>query len=407
MIMFTCLRKYSRRLSSTVRHWKLLVVVLSATVILYTRLHNGETNQISYDEVPQSFATHASEILRYEGYPVTEGWLSELRIPVGCSTLGICGDGSGRMRLRFVEEFDYEMRAPMAPSEEIHILPASREVAAHRTWPSGKESRLRDVRDYFDHLETPQMSCRKLVMVGGSPTCDRASTFLDGHKALCMDPQLELLPGGGLPDKCLTLSFGVNFDTTFDRAVADLPCEVHLFDILDFSPVQLLEEKNHVRFHKVGLAETRRDNFYTDINQSLPVNSIDGLLVDYELMFRPIHVLKLDIEDDEWAVFKHLVKQPILDAVGQIAMEVHAEALGKLPTKKQLPYIQKRYRILRAIEERGFRLVAYWPNRQPRGYKDADTGRHYDLCGELLYVNSNWYNATFKNTLKNFGFRFQ
>ncbi|XP_066986776.1 probable methyltransferase-like protein 24 [Macrobrachium rosenbergii] len=404
MIMSTGLRKCSRRLS--VYYWKLLIIALSTTLILNTQRHGGETIVISYSEVPESFPTHASKVLQYEGYPATEDPFSELRIPGGCSISGICGDGSGRVGIRLVEGFDYEIRTPVPPSEEIHTLSASKEVAALRTWPSGKEAHLEDVRDYFDHLETPQMSCGKLVMVGGSPTCDRTSNFLDGNKVICMDPQLELLTGGH-PDKCLTLSFGVNFDTTFDQAVADLPCEVHLFDVLDFSPVQLLEKKRHVHFHKVGLAETPRSNFYTDINQSLPVNSLDGLLVDYNLMFRPIHVLKLDIEDDEWPVFEHLVKQPIFDAIGQIAMEVHAEALGKLPSKKQLPYIQKRYRILRAIEERGFRLVAYWPNRQPRGYKDADTGRHYDLCGELLYVNSNWYNVTFKNTLKNFGFRFQ
>ena len=51
------------------------------------------------------------------------------------------------------------------------------------------------------------------------------------------------------------------------------------------------------------------------------------------------------------------------------------------------------------LQASGFRMVAYWDNRQNSAYYD-ELGNRHDVCGEMLYVNSNWYNATFKETLR-------
>lgn len=49
---------------------------------------------------------------------------------------------------------------------------------------------------------------------------------------------------------CLTLSFGIHVDASFDKAMLDMNCEVHMFDMLDYSPTKLLKS-SHAHFHQV------------------------------------------------------------------------------------------------------------------------------------------------------------
>ncbi|XP_071538183.1 probable methyltransferase-like protein 24 [Panulirus ornatus] len=266
--------------------------------------------------------------------------------------------------------------------------------------------RLQEVRDYFTFLKRPQAMCRKLVTVGGRLDCNNLTDdLMDGSKVVCMDPPLELPPGKD-PRSCLTLSFGIHVDASFDEAISDLNCEIHMFDLLDYSPKKLLRKSRHAYFHQVGLSDTRRQNYYLNLKKELPVDNLVGILINNSLIARPIHILKVDIEDDEWSVFEQVVTEPIMNAIGQIAIEVHAEDIVKVPVKERLAYVQRRYDVLRAIESRGFQSVAYWENKQSITYHDS-SGASYNTCGEIHYVNSKWYTRTFKENLKKMGFKFR
>ena len=66
-----------------------------------------------------------------------------------------------------------------------------------------------------------------------------------------MDPELELHPRKN-PHECLTLSFGINTDVSFDGAIADFNCEIHMFDPYDWKPPHdIIKDYQHAHYHIV------------------------------------------------------------------------------------------------------------------------------------------------------------
>ncbi|XP_042212705.1 uncharacterized protein LOC121859788 [Homarus americanus] len=261
-----------------------------------------------------------------------------------------------------------------------------------------EEGTLVRVEDYFTHLYTPQADCKKLLILGGKHICGEITDeLMDGSKVVCMDPPLDLPPGRD-PQNCLTLSFGIHVDSTFDEAMSDLNCEVHMFDLLPAAPAHLLNKSQHAYFHQVGLADSRRQHYFLNLEKEIPMDTLTGIMINNSLTDRFIHILKVDIEDNEWEVLEQLIKDPILDIVGQLALEVHAENAPLLSPQDLLVFIRRRYDLLKAIEGRGFRIVAYWNNKKSRTFKD-DSGATHRTCGEILYINSNWSNTTFMAAL--------
>ncbi|KAK4316116.1 hypothetical protein Pmani_012625 [Petrolisthes manimaculis] len=249
--------------------------------------------------------------------------------------------------------------------------------------------------------------------MGGTHGCGEEK-IMDGQKYVCMDLPLSLpTPGGASrdPSHCLTLSFGVHLDTTFDDAVSEFPCEVHMFDVMPFYP-NLANQVPHVYFHQVGLAAFQHKLFYNKINRTADVNSLSGHVNNLSLHSRLIHVLKIDIDGGEWDVLKNLAEDPLLDAVGQVAMEVHVVNLvmseenwttrppSQVSRENWLRELQDRYQILRLFESRGFRRVFYWDNIQDKYALYEKNGTRHETAGEVLYVNTNWYRESFRSLLR-------
>lgn len=69
-------------------------------------------------------------------------------------------------------------------------------------------------------------------------------------QVVCLDAALQLQPRRR-PHSCLTLSFGIHRDTSFDAAMAALNCKVHMFDLLDYTPASLLRRAPNAHFHQV------------------------------------------------------------------------------------------------------------------------------------------------------------
>ncbi|XP_037772391.1 uncharacterized protein LOC119568063 [Penaeus monodon] len=279
--------------------------------------------------------------------------------------------------------------------------------------------KLTRVKDYFDYLQHPRLRCRKLKRMGGSYTCDGQGDQegMDGHKYVCMDPSLEL---GGTkdPKSCLTMSYGVHRDSTFDGDVAELQCEVHMFDVLNFNPL-LAKEVEHVYFHLEGLARRKVVTFYPNINISVGMNDVLGHMLEHKLDPRAINILKIDIEGSEWDALEDVTSKKgmkILELVGQIAIELHVvdlvqdlsyDWLDRKTPDQWLDVLQKRFDILMGLEDMGFRPVVYWDNVQDKYALRDEDGERYETAGEILYVNTNWYNATFKRMLIEEGVQFR
>ncbi|XP_068243927.1 probable methyltransferase-like protein 24 [Palaemon carinicauda] len=276
--------------------------------------------------------------------------------------------------------------------------------------------RLKAVKDYFHYIRIPQANCRKLRRMGGEFQCTESgdSNNMDGHKYICMEPVFMLTQNNSNVPECLILSFGTNTETSFDKAMVHLPCELHMFDVIDFSP-PLVAENPNAYFHQAGIAAERRTNFYSNTNTTGEMYTLRDLVSRLNLTDRLIHVLKVDIENSEWEVFGSLAKDPILNAIGQVALEVHALDVVKnlqaswsenVPTEKWLQIIQDKFDVLRALEARGFRRVLYWDNYQ-KGYPYFDeNGVRYETSGEILYINTNWYDPAFRRRLADDGYKF-
>ncbi|ROT66342.1 hypothetical protein C7M84_015640 [Penaeus vannamei] len=230
---------------------------------------------------------------------------------------------------------------------------------------------LAKIGDFFDYLRHPRLRCGKLKRMGGTYNCNGQGDLngMDGHKYVCMDPSLEL---GGTKDPagCLTLSYGVHTDASFDEGVAELPCEVHMFDVLNYDPL-LAKEVEHVHFHLEGLAYKPSATYYNNLNITAHMDNILGHILKYNLDPRPINILKIDIEGNEWDALADAAKggQKILELVGQIAIELHNVDLVQglnyhwLDSKSPdqwLKVLQKRFDILMGLEDMGFRPPVYW-----------------------------------------------
>nr|XP_027210880.1 uncharacterized protein LOC113804236 [Penaeus vannamei] len=139
-----------------------------------------------------------------------------------------------------------------------------------------------------------------------------------------------------------------------------------------------------------------------NLNETFSMDTLVGHLIANNITYRPVHILKVDIEGDEWEVFEHLAKEPILDIVGQIAVEVHVEEILKLRTEEIFGYL-KDVTTFEISRDPWFLPWLTGTTYNWTAGTHAPEGSQHDVCGELLYVNTKWYNDTFKRTLRESG----
>ena len=107
--------------------------------------------------------------------------------------------------------------------------------------------------DLYNRVENPTTKCRKLTALGGTwqaKNCDMFSR--DGHKYVCMDPDVSPVPGN-----CIVYSFGIGNEMTFDNKIVNYNCSLYAFDMT------LVNERNGIlrdNMHQVLLG-LRDENF--------------------------------------------------------------------------------------------------------------------------------------------------
>ena len=112
-----------------------------------------------------------------------------------------------------------------------------------------------------------------------------------------------LVRGGG--DDCLVYSFGVRADWDFDEAAAALGCEVHSFD-----PTVTPERvPDGITFHRIGLGA--RDGDAIKLAEAadaaaVRIAALETIRCELGHGDRPLTILKIDIEGQEWEVLRAL-----------------------------------------------------------------------------------------------------
>jgi len=168
----------------------------------------------------------------------------------------------------------------------------------------------------------------------------------DGGKWICGMSNLLQRPN------CVIYSMGSNGQHDFeDDLLANTKCEIHTFDMDDFSKVF---NGTRVHFHKSKIGNGKGGT--KSISQWMK-----------ELGHDHLDVLKTDIEMAEYDAYEDLAKQDPQPWIGQILMEMHLNSIpwAKLSEGDKYKWIDKQIRLLENIHNLG--LVQYHREDNPFG----------------------------------------
>ena len=95
--------------------------------------------------------------------------------------------------------------------------------------------------DLYNRVEKPTTKCRKLTALGGTwegKDCVKFSR--DGHKYVCLDPDVSPMPGD-----CIVYSFGIGNEMSFDRKMAEFNCSIYAFEMIKLNNSVRMNDNIH------------------------------------------------------------------------------------------------------------------------------------------------------------------
>ncbi|XP_052790685.1 probable methyltransferase-like protein 24 [Mya arenaria] len=190
---------------------------------------------------------------------------------------------------------------------------------------------------YWTYINRLQVLCKDVIRVG---------SLKDGGKEICIDEQYKPKP------PCLVYSFGINNQFDFDKDVNRMfGCDVFCFDpSMKKSSFRVTDQ---IWFFNWGLGG---ENFVN--NKGWDIKTLDVIRKELNHTDRPIDILKIDVEGDEWYTIPQMVSSGALDDVKQISMETHYisdRPGGKLWGSHPLPAADELYSF-RLLYDKGFRI---------------------------------------------------
>ncbi|KAL7641172.1 UNVERIFIED_CONTAM: hypothetical protein RMT77_008310 [Armadillidium vulgare] len=298
------------------------------------------------------------------------------------------------------ETVNYFWVAPPRSLSNIPIIGQNLNKKSQKFYPKDL------LKTYFKLLNSPTVACRKLYRAGGKLLCRTSQKYpiFDGHKNVCLDQELQTV---GIKttkgENCLVLSFGTHIDTSFDEIMSRANCEVHMFDFKKYQNYSAVDGKR-IFFHEVGLSAKKINYFIPKENRTYVSDNLNNIILNLGLQNRVINILKIDIEGGEWDILEDLLNQRYLDLIMQIAVEVHPFIDESRDKKDDDELLESYLEILLDFEKKGFRRVRYCENTLSKNRVTDKEGTIYFPDGELLLVNSKWYQKSHRQFLKENGY---
>ncbi|XP_070552272.1 probable methyltransferase-like protein 24 [Ptychodera flava] len=257
--------------------------------------------------------------------------------------------------------------------QPLVVLPEGRQP---NDW-DGEVARL------LKYLHSNQMICKQSQQMGNDVDSD-------GGWDICFEPKIGLNS-----TDCLVYSVGIGYEWSFDEAMAAYGC-----DVIAFDPSMKQQSHRHskrVLFQNFGLWDRNTDTYSGKSLMSQKVDlwkvrTLEGLMAEMNHQHKRIDILKIDIEGAEWEVLYQMLERGTLQYVKQLVFEVH---VWKPTPGDEKAYFQKKYSILKWLEEQGFRMWNWHWNHLALGSKLGYN--HFfrePCCYELSWINTrfnNWW----------------
>ncbi|XP_046567020.1 probable methyltransferase-like protein 24 isoform X1 [Haliotis rubra] len=217
---------------------------------------------------------------------------------------------------------------------------------------------------YHNYVNSVQMSCKNMV---------RRGNIGDGGWNVCEDPPY------GMKTPCNIYSFGINYDWSFDDAVATASgCHVHSYDP-SMTKVSDHDRRSNIHFHRTGLNSTDTSNI-----KGWRMRTFSSIIKENNHTQAIIDLLKIDIEASEWFAFPEMLQSGSLKNVKQFCFELHIK-LGNNPEPDIAKYL-KGLELLRDFYNAGFRIFHTNKNMDAK-YKSM-FGMERTGCHEIYMVRS-------------------
>ncbi|XP_052788589.1 probable methyltransferase-like protein 24 [Mya arenaria] len=218
---------------------------------------------------------------------------------------------------------------PVTRAPEDFVIP---DIAELRNM---SEQRLMQI--YWKFINRLQVLCKDVIRVGN---------LQDGGKEICIDEQYKPKP------PCLVYSFGINNQFDFDEDINRLfECDVFCFD--PSMKKESFRKADHIWFYNWGLGGENTRN-----KRGWQIKTVDAIRKELNHTNRPIDILKIDIEGDEWYSIQQMVSSGALYDVKQISIETHYNTVkpgGQLWGSHPIPAADQLY-CLRLLYDKGFRI---------------------------------------------------
>ncbi|XP_042857315.1 methyltransferase-like protein 24 [Penaeus japonicus] len=239
---------------------------------------------------------------------------------------------------------------------------------------------LRGILYFFGYFRQDLYPCENKENVGGTEASALLGLikFRDGDKWVCTDEGV-----GPAARDCLVYSFGINYEWSFDDAMAERGCKVFSFDPTMQSPDH--QRSENVMFLKLGISNFTGHQVIAGVQSK--VARLPDIMARLGHTGREIDYLKIDIEGMEVAVLQDLLlRDPdILASVKQIGMEIHPGFYKDEDVTKPDNIFHQYWNLFQLLDCMGFRLI-HWNKNEYKGNHYIWRGKKRAACYEVVYV---------------------